>query len=63
MFNNLQRVTINCDYKSKYQDYTVFKQLLPYCLVVVVSLFQTLDPYKETNTTVIYNIKIQYQVQ
>ena len=30
-----------------------------------LSLFQTLDPYIETNTTTtdIYNIKIQYQVQ
>ena len=27
------------------------------------SLFQTLDPYKETNSTDIHNIKIQYQVQ
>ena len=26
MFNNLQYVTINCDYKSKCQDYNLFNQ-------------------------------------
>ena len=28
MFNNLQRLTMNCDYRSKCQDYTVFKQFI-----------------------------------
>ena len=34
-------------------------------MLLFISLFQTLDPYIETNTTTtdIYNIKIQYQVQ